>query len=46
MRQHVATDGKFDLREHLIEEFERPPIIGIESYREKFHPSATAGATP
>ena len=43
MRQHVATDGKFDLREHLIEEFERPPIIGIDAYREKFHAAAAAG---
>ena len=45
MRQHIATDGKFDLREHLIEEFERPPIIEIEAYREKFHAEKVAQAT-
>ncbi len=36
MRQHRVEDGEFELLEYLIEEFERPPIREIESYRTKF----------
>lgn len=39
MRQHQVDDGKFKLIDYNIEEFERPPIIEIESYMRKFHPS-------
>ncbi len=36
MRQHNCVDGEFELVEYLIEEFERPPIVEIESYVDKF----------
>lgn len=36
MRQHNVVDGRFDLVEYDIEEFERPPIIELDAYREKF----------
>ena len=38
MRQHRVEDGKFQQVEYQIQEFERPPIIEIDAYREKFHP--------
>ncbi len=44
MRQHIASDGRFELKEYLIEEFERPPIIEIDAYRERFHPDAVASS--
>lgn len=37
MRQHAVNEGKFEQQQFQIDEFERPPIIEIESYREKFH---------
>ncbi len=36
MRQFRVTDGAFDHVEHVIEEVERPPMIDIPEYREKF----------
>jgi hypothetical protein len=39
MRQFVVTDGHFDQVEHTIEEVERPPMIDIPEYRQKFHPA-------
>ena len=38
MRQHRVEDGKFQQVEYQIQEFERPPIIEVDAYREKFHP--------
>lgn len=35
MRQHRVEEGEFELLEFLIEEFERPPIIEIESYQRR-----------
>lgn len=37
MRQHAVDDGKFEQQQFQIDEFERPPIIEIESYIQKFH---------
>lgn len=47
MRQFEFGDGTYRLREHQIEEFERPPMIEIEAYRERFHsePALHAEAT-
>ncbi|MEM1063735.1 MAG: glucosyl-3-phosphoglycerate synthase, partial [Planctomycetota bacterium] len=36
MRQHRVDDGSFELIEYNIEEFERQPMIEVDSYREKF----------
>ena len=41
MRQHAVQEGEFELVEYFIEEFERQPIIEVDSYREKFHPTLT-----
>lgn len=41
MRQHRVQEGEFELVEFLIEEFERQPIIEVDAYREKFHPTLT-----
>lgn len=41
MRQHKVEEGNFELVEFLIEEFERPPIVEIESYMRKVHPEQT-----
>lgn len=38
MRQHRVEDGEFELIEYLIEEFERPPIVEIDAYVDRFHP--------
>jgi glucosyl-3-phosphoglycerate synthase len=45
MRQHAVDDGKFEQVEHFIEEFERPPMIEIPAYREKFHPDMQSAAS-
>ncbi|MBT6484685.1 MAG: glucosyl-3-phosphoglycerate synthase [Planctomycetaceae bacterium] len=37
MRQHSVNDGNFEQRQFQIDEIERPPILEIESYLEKFH---------
>jgi len=44
MRQHAVDDGKFEQVEHFIEEFERPPMIEIPAYQEKFHPDLQSAA--
>ena len=36
MVQQLVGDGKYSLKESEIEEFERPPMIEIDAYREKF----------
>lgn len=36
-RQFTCTDGKYEQIEHLICEEERPPMITISEYMEKFH---------
>lgn len=36
MRQHQVEDGVFSQVEHHIEEFERPPILEVERYRQKY----------
>ncbi len=36
MRQYAVDDGNYRQMEHLIEEVERPPMIEVEAYREKF----------
>ena len=40
MRQFEAEKDQFRQVEHFIEEFERPPMVEIEAYREKFHVEA------
>lgn len=42
MRQHKVEDGQFEQVEYFIEEFERPPIIEVDAYRQKFHPELYA----
>ena len=42
MRQHRVDDGAFEQVEYHIEEFERPPMITIPEYRDKFG-GGTAG---
>jgi glucosyl-3-phosphoglycerate synthase len=37
MRQHSVSDGRFEQRQFQIDEIERPPIIEIAAYVEKFH---------
>lgn len=37
MWQHQVDDGEFTLLEYPIEEFERPPMLEIAEYVEKFH---------
>lgn len=37
MRQHNVEKGQFEQIEYLIEEIERPPILEIEAYVQKFH---------
>lgn len=44
MRQFKVTDGDFQLMEFLIEEIERPPIIEVETYLQKFHPQMQISA--
>jgi glucosyl-3-phosphoglycerate synthase len=39
MRQFEVGDAAYHLKEHQIEEAERQPIIEVEAYRQKFHPS-------
>ena len=38
MRQFEFADGNYRLREYTIEEIERPPMIQVEAYRQKFYP--------
>ncbi|QDT37892.1 glucosyl-3-phosphoglycerate synthase [Stratiformator vulcanicus] len=45
MRQHRVEDGSFEQIEYNIEEFERPPIMEIETYRDKFHSSQKTDPT-
>ncbi len=42
MRQFEVHDGSYKQVEYLIEEVERPPIIDIPEYHEKFHRAAQA----
>ncbi|MGC1274601.1 MAG: glucosyl-3-phosphoglycerate synthase [Planctomycetaceae bacterium] len=35
LRQHKVENGAFELVDYLIEEFERPPIVEVEAYRER-----------
>ena len=37
MRQFKVTDGEYQQVEFLIEEIERPPIVEIDAYMQKFH---------
>ena len=37
MRQHNVEKGSFEEIEYFIEEFERPPMLEIEAYVQKFH---------
>ena len=37
MVQQLVGEGEYSLKESHIEEFERPPIIEVDAYREKFH---------
>ena len=45
MRQHNVNEGRFEQTEYLIEEIERPPILDIPAYVEKFHPELQAAGT-
>ncbi|HUT09639.1 MAG TPA: glucosyl-3-phosphoglycerate synthase [Thermoguttaceae bacterium] len=38
MRQYEVVEGKYRQVEYEIEEIERPPMIEVEQYRERFHP--------
>ena len=38
LRQYQARDGHFEQVEHHIVEEERPPMLDIPAYRDKFHP--------
>ncbi len=38
MRQFEFADGNYRLRDYTIEEIERPPMIEVEAYRQKFYP--------
>jgi len=38
MRQFETTEGRYQQVEYVIESLERPPMIEIEEYRQKFHP--------
>ena len=38
MRQFKVTDGEYKQVEYLIEEIERPPIIEVDAYVQRFHP--------
>ncbi len=38
MRQYEVHDGNYRQLEYDIEEKERPPMIEVEAYRQKFHP--------
>ncbi|MBN2474861.1 MAG: glucosyl-3-phosphoglycerate synthase [Pirellulales bacterium] len=38
MRQYEVHDREYRQLESEIEEIERPPMIGVEAYRQKFHP--------
>ena len=36
MVQNQVDSGGYGVKEYRIEEFERPPMITVEAYREKF----------
>jgi len=38
MRQFEVTEGNYRQVEYVIDEFERPPIVGLPEYQQKFHP--------
>jgi len=38
MRQYEVSEGKYLQKEFNIEERERPPMIEVEAYRQKFYP--------
>jgi len=38
MRQFNVNQGEFEQVEYFIEEIERPPMVEIEAYMQKFHP--------
>jgi glucosyl-3-phosphoglycerate synthase len=40
MRQYEVSEGTYRQLRHVIEEFERQPMIEVEDYRKKFHPEA------
>ncbi|QDT66454.1 glucosyl-3-phosphoglycerate synthase [Calycomorphotria hydatis] len=44
MRQHRVDEGQFEQVEYHIEEFERPPILELETYRKKFHEAVRANS--
>jgi len=39
MRQYEVVEGKSQQVEYNIEEIERPPMIEVEAYRQKFYPA-------
>ncbi|MHB1035502.1 MAG: glucosyl-3-phosphoglycerate synthase [Pirellulales bacterium] len=45
MRQFVVNEGKYEHVEHVIQEVERPPMVEIPEYVEKFHPLLEVGAS-
>lgn len=42
MMQFAVVDGVYDTVEHNIVEYERPPMIEIPEYMERFHPDVKA----
>jgi glucosyl-3-phosphoglycerate synthase len=40
MRQCRVEDQRYEMLDHDIQEFERPPMLEIPEYRERFHPNA------
>jgi glucosyl-3-phosphoglycerate synthase len=43
MRQYEVSEGHYRQVEYNIEEYERPPMIEVEAYRQKFHPQEQTG---
>ncbi len=41
MRQYEVGDGNYRQVEYNIEEIERQPMISVDAYRQKFHPSSS-----
>lgn len=37
LRQYQNNDGEFSMIEHKIQEYERPPMLTVDEYREKFN---------
>ncbi len=46
MRQFEFGDGQYLLKEHTIEEVERPPMLEVQAYRERFHPHPAESPQP